>query len=143
MKKRFLVIMAITFGLSLSVVAQPGQGGGFNRMTPEERVARIHQKLDSAFQLPAETFKVLDTALTVLYRQQETKMRELMAGGPGSVDRETMQAEMKKFSDAQDEILKAVLTKDQYEIWKEKIQPTMRRGGGGRNGGGPPGGGGN
>ena len=57
-------------------------------------------------------------------------------------DRETMQAEMKKFSDAQDEILKAVLNKDQYEIWKEKIQPSMRpqrpQGGGGM----PPTGGG-
>ena len=63
-----------------------------------------------------------------------------MAGGPGSVDRETMQAEMKKFSDAQDEILKAVLSKDQYETWKEKIQPSMRpqrpQGGGGPGGGG-------
>jgi len=35
-------------------------------------------------------------------------------------------AEMKKFSDAQDEILKAVLTEEQYTIWKEKIQPAMR-----------------
>jgi hypothetical protein len=53
-------------------------------------------------------------------------MEELMAGGPGSVDRETMMAERKKYSDAQDEILKAVLKEEEYTIWKEKIQPSMR-----------------
>jgi periplasmic protein CpxP/Spy len=145
MNKRFLMLLAFLLSLGAGAFAQPGQGGGFQRMTAEERVARIHHKLDSAFQLGAETFKVLDTALVVLYRQQDAKRQELMAGGPGSIDRETMQAEMKKFSDAQDEILKAVLNKDQYEIWKEKIQPSMRpqrpQGGGGF--GGPPGGGGN
>lgn len=142
MSKKLLFFLLVAASFSAAAHAQPG--GGFQRSTPEERVARIHQKLDSAFQLGAETFKVLDTALVVLYRQQDSKMRELMAGGPGSIDRETMQAEMKKFTDAQDEILKAVLSKEQYEIWKEKIQPTMRRGG--RNGGGPggpPPGGGN
>jgi hypothetical protein len=46
---------------------------------------------------------------------------------------------MKKFNDAQNEMLKAVLTKDQYEIWKEKIQPAMRPQR--QGGGGPPGGG--
>ena len=33
------------------VSAQPG--GGFQRHTPEERAASIHQKLDSAFKLDA------------------------------------------------------------------------------------------
>ncbi len=35
-------------------------------------------------------------------------------------------AEIKKYTDAQDEILKAVLTEEQFTIWKEKIQPSMR-----------------
>lgn len=143
MNNRFIIVLTIAISLSGAAFAQPG--GGFQRMTIEERVARMHNKLDSAFKLGPEIFKVLDTALTVLYKQQDAKRQELMAGGPGSIDRETMQAEMKKFSDAQDEILKAVLNKDQYEIWKEKIQPSMRpqrpQGGGGF--GGPPGGGGN
>ena len=47
-----------------------------------------------------------------------------MAGG--MPDRETFMAEMKKFNDAQDEIMKAVLSADQFTIWKEKIQPSMR-----------------
>jgi hypothetical protein len=51
-------------------------------------------------------------------------MQELRAGG--NMDRDAMMAEMKKFSEAQDEILKAVLTADQFTIWKEKIEPSMR-----------------
>jgi hypothetical protein len=134
MKKIFLICMA-SLAIVLSASAQPG--GGFTRRTPEERVAQIHQKLDSAFKLDAATFAKLDTALVALYRAQDKRMEELMAGGPGSVDRETMMAERKKYSDAQDEILKAVLKEEKYTIWKEKIQPSMRgpRPGGGGGGG--------
>ena len=47
-----------------------------------------------------------------------------MAGG--MPDRETMMAEMKKYSDAQDEMIKAMLTEEQFAIWKDKIEPSMR-----------------
>jgi hypothetical protein len=143
MNKRFLVILVAMLGLSVATMAQGG--GGFQRMTAEERVARIHSKLDSAFKLDAAIFTALDTALVVLYRQQDAKMRDLMAGGRDNMDRDAMQAERKKYTDAQEEILKAVLNKDQYEIWKEKIQPAMRpqRPQGGGSPGGPPAGGGN
>jgi periplasmic protein CpxP/Spy len=134
MKKISLFLLA---SLALAMTVQ-AQGGGFNRMTPEERTARLHQKLDSAFKLDAPILIKLDTAITALYKAQDAKRQELMAGG--MPDRDTFMAEMKKYSDAQDEILKALLTKDQYDIWKEKIQPSMRpqrQGGGGP----PPGGG--
>lgn len=134
MKKIFLALMAcFTLGLAASA-----QGGGFQRRTPEERAAAIHHKLDSAFKLDPSTLAKIDTAITTLYKAQDKKREELMAGG--SPDRETMMAEMRKFSDAQDEIMKAVLSAEQYAIWKEKIQPSMRgpRPGGG---GGSPGGG--
>lgn len=132
MKKMSLLLVA-SFALAAAVYAQPG---GMSRSTPEERAGRIHQKLDSAFQLDAKTLSTLDTALTALYKAQDAKRQELMAGG--MPDRETFMAEMKKYSDAQAEILKAVLSKDQYEIWKEKIAPSMRpqRPPGGGGGGG-------
>lgn len=123
MKKVFLAGLA-TFAIVTAAYAQPG--GGFTRRTPEERAASIHQKLDSAFKLDAATLAKIDTAITALYKAQDKKREEMMAGGPGSFDRETMMAEMKKYSDAQDEILKAVLTEEQFVIWKEKIQPAMR-----------------
>jgi hypothetical protein len=122
MKKISLMLLA-SFVTVIAVNAQGG--GGFPRSTPEERVARIHQKLDSAFKLEPATLTKLDTALTTLYKAQDAKRQELMTAG--ITDRDAFMAEMKKYSDAQDEILKAVLTADQFTIWKEKIQPSMRQ----------------
>lgn len=121
MKK--LVVMVIAM-VAISAVAS-AQGGGFNRRTPEERAASIHAKLDSAFKLEPAKLATLDTALVVLYKAQDKKREEFMSGGT-MPDRETMQAEMKKFSDSRDEMIKAVLTADQFAIWKEKIEPSMR-----------------
>ena len=132
MKKIFSILLTF-FVTAIAINAQPG--GGFQRRTPEQRVAAIHEKLDSAFKLEASKFQTLDTALTVLYRQQETKMREMFSGGERP-DRETMMAERKKYADAQDEMMKAVLTEEQFAIWKEKIEPSMRpqrQGGDNRN----------
>jgi hypothetical protein len=130
--KKILLMLVGSLALTAVVNAQGG-GGGFQRRTPEERTAAIHAKIDSAFKLEPAKMANLDTALVTLYRSQDKKREELMAGG--MPDRETFMAEMKKFSDAQDEIMKAVLTADQYTIWKEKIQPSMRpqrpNGGGG------------
>ena len=142
MKKTFAILLAFA-GSVMTLSAQPGGGGGFRR-TPEERVANVHAKLDSAFKLPAATFTVLDSALKVLYVAQDAKRQELFANAGGQrPNMDTLRAQMKPFTDAQDEILKAVLTAEQYTTWKEKIEPSMRpprpMGGGGP----PPGGGGN
>jgi protein CpxP len=135
MKQRFLIIIALVMGASAIASAQGG-GGGFQRRSPEERTAAIHQKLDSAFKLDASTFTALDSALNTLHRNQDKKMQELMAGGPGSVDRETMMAERQKWDDSKNEIIKAVLTEEQFKIWKDSIEPTMRGRGFGGGGGG-------
>ncbi|MBM3431724.1 MAG: hypothetical protein FJX92_01810 [Bacteroidetes bacterium] len=119
------------------------QGMGFGqRATVEERVSRITQKLDSAFAIDSGQLVALDTALKVLFRRQEERRQEMMNSGE-TPDRETIMAEMKKFSDIQDDIISTILTKEEFLIWKEKIQPTMRpRGMGGPGGPGGPGGGG-
>jgi hypothetical protein len=134
MKK--ISLMLVAFLALTAVVQAQGGGNGFQRRTPEERTASIHAKIDSAFKLEPAKMATLDTALVALYKAQDKKREELMAGG--MPDRETFMAEMKKFNDAQDEIMKAVLTADQFTIWKEKIQPSMRPqrpagGGGGGN----------
>ena len=130
MKRISLVLLAF-FAIGIAANAQ------FQRRTPEERAASIHAKIDSAFKLDPTKLANLDTAIVALYKAQDKKREEMMSGG--MPDRETMMAEMKKFSDAQDEIIKAVLTEDQFKIWKEQIQPSMRPqrqgGGGNRNGG--------
>ena len=120
--KRIIFACVAFMALTLSASAQGG--GGFNRRTPEERAAQIHHIVDSAFKLDADKLTKLDTAMVALYKAQDAKRQELMAGG--MPDRETFMAEMKKFTDARDEILKALLTADQFGIWKEKIEPSMR-----------------
>ncbi len=136
-------IAILLFSLVAAVLVNAQQpGGGFQRQTPEERVAVIHAKLDSAFKLEASKLATLDTALKMLFKQQDEKMMEMFSGGQRP-DRETMMAERKKYSDARDEMLKAVLTEDQFKTWKEKIEPAMRPqrpGGGGGPGGGSGGG---
>ena len=134
--KKMIFLLLTAVSLSAVVYAQPG--GGFQRQTAEERVARVHQKLDSAFKLEPAKLATLDTALTVLYKKQDARMQEIFSSGERP-DRKTMMAERQKYTDAQEEILKAVLTAEQYAIWKEKIQPSMRPqrpGGGGQGGGG-------
>ena len=131
MKKKMLFLIAV---IAFTTMANAQPGGGFQRRTPEERAAQIHAKLDSAFKLEASKLATLDTAMIALFKAQDAKRQELMASG--TMDREAMQAEMKKFSDAQDEMMKAMLTEEQFTIWKEKIQPSMRPQR-------PPGGGGN
>jgi protein CpxP len=136
MKQRIFIMLALLMGATTFAVAQGG-GGGFQRRTPEERTAAIHAKLDSAFKLDAKTFVALDSALNTLHRNQDKKMQEMFAGGPGSVDRETMQAERQKWDNAKNDIIKAVLTEEQFKIWKDSIEPSMRPrgfGGGGNRG---------
>jgi hypothetical protein len=148
MKKITLLVILIS-SAAISF-AQPPAGGGFQRRTPAERAAVIHQKLDSAFKLEAVKLTMIDTALTVLYRKQDARMqevRDMMMNGGGSMDREALREEMQKWNGAQEEILKAVLTAEQFTIWKDQILPSMRparpAGAGGGGGGGNWRGGGN
>lgn len=123
MKQRIFSLLIVVFGSITVSNAQPG--GGFTRSTPEERVARIHQKLDSAFKLEAAKLATLDTALTVLFKAQDARMQEIFSSGERP-DRETMMAERKKYSDFRDEMIKAMLTEEQFVIWRDKIEPSMR-----------------
>ena len=128
MNKHILVLTIAFFSLTVAQAQPPGGGGGFQRRTPAERVAVIHQKLDSAFKLDPVRLALIDTALTVLYKKQDTRMLEIreaaMAGE--RPDPEALREEMKKYNDAQEEIIKAVLTAEQFTIWKDQILPAMR-----------------
>jgi hypothetical protein len=133
MKKLVITVLAIT-AIEFSTFAQPG--GGFQRRTPEEQAAAIHLKLDSAFKLEPAKLATLDTALTALFKAQNTRMQEIFASGERP-DRETMMAERKKYTDARDEMIKAMVTADQFAVWKDQIEPSMRpqrfQGGGGNS----------
>lgn len=135
MKSKILVLLCLMMGTAWNLYAQPG-GGGFQQKTVPERVAIVHAKLDSAFKPAPDKMTQLDNVFTDYYKAQDAKREELFTGG--MPDRETMMAEMKKISDARDEKLKTILTEAEYKIWKDGIEPTLRRqrppgGGGGGN----------
>lgn len=134
MKLRLMILLCIIMGATTIAMAQ---GGGFQRRTVEERVAAIHGKLDSAFKTEATKLASLDTALTVLFKQQDEKMQALRSGGQ-QIDREAMMAERKKYADSRDAMVKATITEEQYKIWLEKLVPMLYppRPSGGFGGGG-------
>ena len=131
MKKRFLLFAVILFAGTIAVNAQGGGGGNFPRRTVEERVQNIHQKMDSAFKLDKAHLTQVDSVFANYYRSTDKLREELMANGG---DRSAMREKMQPLTDARDKELQVVIGADNFKVWKEVIEPSMRRPGGG---GGP------
>src|SRR3989337_4499137 len=102
---------------------------GVPRLTVEERVQAVREKMDSAFKLDSEKQAKADSAFANYYRQQN-KIREEMRSGGERPDFQAMREKMQPALDARDKELKALLTDDQFKKWKEEIEPAMmpRRG---------------
>ena len=133
--KRKIVILVLFLFAGFAFVNAQGGGGGFQRRTVEERVKMVHQKIDSAFKLDATNMAAVDSVFANYYRSQDKVREDMMAGG-GQVDRQAMMEKMQPLMDDRDAKLKKALGDDKYKVWKEQIEPTMRRpgGGGGRGG---------
>ena len=134
MKKTIVVIALIMLAGTVSSFAQGG--GGFQMPSPEERVKRVHAKMDSAFKLDETKMKQVDAAYLDYYQKQDKVREEVMAGGGGGGGFQLMQEKMKPHTDELDAKLKTTLGDDNFKVWKEQIEPTLR--GGRRGGGGGP-----
>jgi protein CpxP len=132
MKKSIFVIMILLIG-SISVMAQ----GGGQRRTVEERVKRVHEKIDSAFKLDAAKLTQVDSVFATYYRGTDKVREDLVAASNGErPDMQVMREKMQPLTDERDKQLKPLLGDDNFKKWKDEIEPSMRRGGG--NGGGRP-----
>ena len=130
MKKTFLVVVVALLAGTVAVNAQGG--GGFQRRTVEERVQTIHQKMDSAFKLDKAKLTQVDSVFANFYRSTDKVREELMnSGGDRSTMREQMQEKTQPLVAARDKELQVVIGDDNFKVWKETIEPSMRRGGGG------------
>ena len=132
MKKTIVALAVIMLAGTASSFAQ----GGFQMPTPEERVKRVHGKMDSAFKLEEAKMKEVDALYLDYYKAQDKVREELMASNGGNFQgmREQMQEKMKPQMEALDAKLKPILGDDKFKIWKEQIEPTLRgRGGPPRN----------
>jgi len=119
MKKQcVLVVMAAMF----SITAVKAQGGGGQRMTPEERLKFTIEKM-APLNLDAATKAKSDAIISDYLNEQQKAMDEIRANGG---DRETMMAKRKELTDARDTKLKAIYTETQYKQWKDEIEPSLR-----------------
>lgn len=126
MNKISLFVIAVML-LSVSANAQ----GGMQRRTVEERVAAVHQKMDSAFKPDAAKAEKIDAAFTTYYKASDKVREEMMSGGERP-DREAMMAKMQPITEARDKELKVVLGDADFTKFKNDIEPLLmpRRGGG-------------
>ena len=118
--KKQLVLMA--FAAMFSVTAVNAQGGGGQRMSPEEKIKMTIEKMAS-LKLDADTKVKADAIITEYVNGQQKAMDEIRANGG---DRDAMQAKRKELSDARDARLKAIFTEAQMKQWKDEIEPSMR-----------------
>jgi hypothetical protein len=128
--KKTILFLAILFAGSIAVNAQ----GGFPRRTVEERVATVHQKLDSAFKLDKTQLTATDSVFADFYRSTDKKREEMMSGG--QPDFQAIRASMQPYADERDKKLQGILTEDQFKTFKDQIEPMLRPrrpGGGGNN----------
>jgi protein CpxP len=134
--KKQLVLTAFAAMLSIAAVKAQGGGGG-PRMSPEERIKFVIEKM-APLKLDSATKAKADVIITDFVNGQQKATDEVRAAGG---DRDAMMAKRKEFSDARDVKLKAIFTEAQYKQWKDEIEPSLRpqRPGGG---GAPPAGGG-
>ncbi len=129
MKKQIgLMLIAAIF----SFTAATAQGGGGQRMTPEERITFTIEKM-APLKLDSETKAKADVIIADYINGQQKAMDEVRAAGG---DREAMMAKRKEFTDARDAKLKAIFTEAQMKQWKDEIEPSLRpqrpAGGGGK-----------
>ena len=125
MKKQFVFILAL---MVAGITMVNAQGGGFQRRTVEERVAAVHAKLDSAFKPDAAKLAQIDSVFANYYRATDKVREELMSGGQRP-DPQVMREKNQPYADARDKELMALLGDANFKIWKDTIEPSMRRGG--------------
>ncbi len=118
--KKQLVLTA--FAAILSIAAVKAQGGGGQRMTPEERIKFIIEKM-APLNLDAATKAKSDVIITDYVNGQQKATDEIRANGG---DRDAMMAKRKEFSDARDAKLKLIFTEAQMKQWKDEIEPSLR-----------------
>ena len=121
MKKQIALSIVAMLVTVASIMAQ-GQGGP--RMTVEERVKAVNEKLTD-FKLASDKLAKTDSIFTAYYTTMQKERESMMSSG-GTPDRDAMRAKMLKLNIDRDEQLKLIFTDDQFKKWKDDIEPAMR-----------------
>lgn len=118
--KKQIVLLVLAAMFSIAMVN--AQGGGGQRMTPEERIKFTIEKM-APLNLDAATKVKSDAIITDYINEQQKAMDEIRANGG---DREATMAKRKELADARDVKLKLIFTEAQMKQWKDDIEPSLR-----------------
>jgi len=121
MKKKILLAIATIF---ISFATVHAQTGSYQHQTVQEKVANTMSKL-ADLKLDAATTTKADSIFTDFYTAQQKAMQDMMAAG-GQPDRDAMRQKRQQLADERDAKLKAIFTDDQYNKWKNDIEPALR-----------------
>jgi protein CpxP len=116
--KKYLFLSAIVFLISSAAVNAQMQ-----HQTVQERVTATMAKLTD-LKLDAATTTKADSIFTNFYTAQQQAMQDMRASG--QMDRDAMKQKRQQLEADRDAKLKAIFTDDQYNKWKNDIEPTLR-----------------
>lgn len=116
MKKQILLLAAIVITGSFAANAQ----GGGQRMSIEERMKTVMEKLNTGLKLTPEQQPLTDSAFTNYYRAMQ-KLRQGLPQGE-----RPDQAQMQKLVTERDEKLKTIFTEEQFKKFKDEVETTLR-----------------
>lgn len=116
MKKQILLFAAIVI---TGTFAANAQGGG-QRMSIEERMKTVMEKLNTGLKLSPEQQPLTDSVFTNYYRAMQ-KLRQGLPQGERP-DQEQMQ----KLVAERDEKLKTIFKEDQFKKFKDEVEASLR-----------------
>ncbi|MEO6289778.1 MAG: hypothetical protein ABIO76_07655 [Ginsengibacter sp.] len=118
MKTKITMFIALIFAAITSTQAQQQ---GFQRKTVEERVQSAMEKISDPLKLDKDQQDKTTSVLTDFYTNQD-KMREDARSSSNKPDR----TEIEKMANDRDEKLKSIFSLDQYNKFKNEIEPSLR-----------------
>lgn len=128
MKTKITMLVAFLLMSTTALFAQ-----GMMRRSVPERVKQTMDKITGALSLTPDQVSKTDSVFTEFYTAQNKAFEDARSSG-NRPDRSTFQ----KFTDDRDAKLKAIFTEEQYNKFKNEVEPSMRpqRRQGGNGGGG-------
>lgn len=118
--KKFRLLFLLMFVAVLGANAQGGGGGGFQRRTPEERAKMQVDRLSDSLNLTVDKQKQDLTNVFLDYYKAQDQLRAGLQPG----ERPKME-DMQKIMTDRDAKLQVILTKDQFQHFKD-MEAAMR-----------------
>ncbi|HEY8660003.1 MAG TPA: hypothetical protein VIL78_13295 [Hanamia sp.] len=115
MKSKFTMVMAFILMASTHIFAQ-----GFQRLTVEERVKNVMEKL-APLSLDQQQQQKTDSVFTNFFKAQQKMMQDARSSGERP-DRSAFE----KMTNDRDDQLKAIFTADQFTKYKNELEATLR-----------------